>query len=182
MQPGQGLPSIIDAFTLNPSIRCRPGYYMSSALGSMDVLRRSNTYRPKWYVVPDEEHATIPAYQTFEYQIRVTPRSYVWGMILNQFAVAAPFVIGNAVDVWVQITDCCNGIPFFSDFVHGPAFQTLQATVTDQRNAMLPYLFSQPRLILEPGLLSVDLANTSAAAIRPQMLLFTAEPCEVYKQ
>jgi hypothetical protein len=179
-----GLPTIIDGFTLNPSIRFRPGYYMASALGSLDVLRRSNTYRPKWYIVPDEEHLTIPAYQTLEYQVRVTPRSYVWGMILNQFGINPPFanLAINADDVWCQITDSCNGIPFFSDFVRGRGFQTFQSTLPDQRNAMLPYLFSQPRLILEPGLLGVELANTAAVAIQPQLILFSAEPCEVYKQ
>ena len=177
---GAGLPSIIDAFTLNPAIRFRPGYYMASALGSMDVLRRANTYRPKWYVIPDDEHATIPAYQTLEYQLRVTPRSYVWGMILNQYD--ATFVPQAATDVWCRITDTCNGIPLFSDFVSGHGFQANQATPTDQRNAMLPYLLTQPRLILEPGLLAVELANTAATAIRPQLILFTAEPCEVYKR
>lgn len=180
MKPN-GLPSIIDGFTLNPAIRCRPGYYIASALAAMDVLRRANTYRPKWYVIPDDEHATIPAYQTLEYQLRVTPRSYVWGMVLNLYN-PATFAVVNADTVWCQITDTCNGIPLFSDFVRGRGFQTLQATATDQRNAMLPYLLPQPRLILEPGLIAVDLANTAAAAIRPQLLLFTAEPCEVYKQ
>jgi hypothetical protein len=177
-----GLPSVIDAFTLNPTIRYRPGYYMASALGSMDVLRRANTYRPKWYVLPDDQDSTIPAYQTLEYQLRVTPRSYVWGLIVNQFALVAPFAQANADDIWLQITDTCNGIPFFSDFVRGRGFQTLQGTPTDQRNAMLPYLFTQPRLVLEPGLLAVEMANTSATAIRPQIIIFTAEPCEVYKQ
>ena len=176
------LPSIIDAFTLNPALRPRPGYYMQSAVASMDVLRRANTYRPKWYVVPDDEHATIAAYQTLEYQLRVTPRSYVWALIVNQFGLAAPFVQTNADDVWVQITDTCNGIPFFSDFERGRGWQTRQASATDERNQMFPYLFTQPRLILEPGLLAIELANTSAAAIRPQLIIFTAEPCEVYKQ
>jgi hypothetical protein len=176
-----GLPSIIDGFTLNPAIRYRPGYYMASALASMDVLRRANTYRPKWYVLPDDEHTPIPAYQTLEYQLRVTPRSYVWGMMINQFSVAAPFTQLNADDIWVEITDTCNGIPFFSDFVRGRGFQSLQNVATDERNAMLPYLFTQPRLILEPGLLAVEMANTAAVAIRPQVILFSAEPCEVYK-
>ncbi len=176
----QPLPSIIDGFTLNPSIRYRPGWYTPSALGSLDVLRRANTYRPKWYIIPDDEHATIPAYQTLEYQFRVTPRSYVWGFILNQFSAA--FAPVAATDVWLQITDTCNGIPLFLDFASGHGFQTNQATPTDQRNAMLPYLLTQPRLILEPGLLNVELANTAAVAIRPQLLIFTAEPCEVYKQ
>lgn len=180
--PNPGLPSIIDAFTLNPAIRYRPGYYMANALGSLDVLRRANTYRPRWYIIPDDENSTIPAYQTLEYQLRVTPRSYIWAMILNRFNLVAPFAQINSDDVWVQITDSCNGIPFFSDFVQGRGFQTLQATLTDQRNAMLPHLFTQPRLILEPGLVAVELANTAAVAIRPQLILFSAEPCEVYKQ
>lgn len=173
------LEAIIDAFTLNPAIRYRPGYYVANALGSLDVLRRANTYRPRWYIVPDDENATIPAYQTLEYQIRVTPRSYVWGLIANQYN--AFFAPVNAVDFWLQITDSCNGITFFSDFVQGRAFQTLQATVTDQRNAMLPHLLTQPRLILEPGLLAVEIANTAAVAVRPQVVIFTAEPCEVQK-
>jgi len=177
-----GLPSIIDCFTLNPTIRYRPGSYMASAIGSLDILRRANTYRPKWYIIPDEEHATIAAYQTLEYQLRVTPRSYVWALIVNQFGLVAPFAQANSDDVWVQITDTCNGIPFFGDFARGRGFQTRQGTLTDQRNQMLPHLFTQPRLILEPGLLAVELANTAAIAIRPQVIIFTAEPCEVYKQ
>lgn len=181
MKPGE-LPTIIDAFTLNPAIRYRPGYYIASALASMDVLRRANTYRPKWYVVPDEEHAVLPRYQTLQYQVRVTPRSYVWALLLNQYAVAIPQAITNADDVWVQITDACNGISFFSDFVRGRAFQTLQNVLTDERNACLPHLLTQPRLILEPGLLAVEMANTSAADIRPQLIIFSAEPCEVYKR
>lgn len=178
-----GLPSVIDAFTVNPAIRCRPGYYIAAALASMDVLRRANTYRPKCYIIPDEEHLTIPAYQTLQYQLRVTPRSYLWAMILNQFFTEGDHIFqANANDVWCQITDTHNGIPLFGDFVRGRAYQTLQNTVTDQRNQMLPHLLTQPRLILEPGLLAIDLANTAAVAIRPQLVLFTAEPCEVYKQ
>jgi hypothetical protein len=174
-----GLPSIIDGFTLNPAIRYRPGYYMANSLGSLDVLRRANTYRPKWYVAPPDEDSTIPAYQTIQYQFRLNPRSYVWGIIVNQFGVVAPFAQIDADDVWVQITDSCTGIALFSDFVRGKAFQTLQATPADERNAMLPYLLTQPRLVLEPGLLNVELANTSSGIIRPQLVLFTAEPCEV---
>ena len=177
----RGLPSIIDGFTLNPAIRYRPNWYMAAALGSMDILRRANAYRPKWYVVPDDEHATIPAYQTLEYQLSLTPRSYIWGVLVNQFGLALPYVQTNADDVWVKLTDSCSGISLFSDFVRGLGFQSLQATLTDQRNAMLPYLLTQPRLVMEPGLVTVELANTAAVAIRPQLVVFTAEPCEVYK-
>ncbi len=148
MQPGE-LPTIIDAFTLNPAIRNRPGYYMASALASMDVLRRANTYRPKWYVVPDEEHAILPRYQTLQYQVRVTPRSYIWGMLLNQYAVAIPQAITNADDVWCQITDTCNGIPFFSDFVRKLCREIRR--VAPARGVQLPPLIlGNEKALLEP--------------------------------
>ncbi len=174
-----GLPSIIDGFTLNPAIRCRPGYYMASALGSMEVLRRANTYRPRWYIVPDDQNTPIAAYQTLEYQIRVTPRSYIWGLLANQFN--GVFAAINPLNLWLQITDSANGIPLFSDFASARGFSNMQNVATDQRNAMLPHLLTQPRLILEPGLVTVELANTSAAAITPQLVIFTAEPCEAQR-
>jgi hypothetical protein len=173
------LPPIIDAFTLNPAIRHRPGWYQPYALAALDVLRRANTYRPKQYVLPDDYNQPIPAYQTMNYQVRVAPKSYIWALLCNQFS--AGFVFQTPSDVWVQITDSCTGVSFFSDFVHGTAFQGLQNVATDQRNAMLPHLLTQPRLILEPGLVAVDIANTAAVAARVQLVLFVAEPCGVCK-
>lgn len=171
------LPGVVDAFTLNPSIRYRPGYYMPLALASLDVLRRANTWRPKLHTLPDDINMPIPAFETLEYQVRVVPGSYLWALVLNQYNDAWASV--NAADVWCQITDSCNGIPLFDDFISARSHSTLQNVATDARNAMLPHLLTQPRLILEPGLLNVELANTATVARRCQLVLFTAEPCEI---
>lgn len=175
------LPPIIDGFTLNPAVRYRPGYIMALALGSLDVLRRANTYRPKLHIVPDDINQPIAAFETVEYQVRVVPNSYVWGLIFNQYHEQNWSAVA-ATDTWIQITDACNGIQFFDDFVSGQLFTSLQNVVTDQRNASLPHLLTQPRLILEPGLLNVEIANTATGTRRCQLVIFTAEPCELGAQ
>jgi hypothetical protein len=151
---------------------------MPLALASLDVLRRANTYRPKMHLLPDDINMPIAAFETLEYQVRVVPGSYVWGLILNQYD-PATWVNVNAADIWCQITDSCNGIKLFDDFISARSHSTLQNVATDARNAMLPHLLTHPRLVLEPGLLNVELANTATAARRCQLVIFTAEPCEV---
>lgn len=171
------LPRIVDAFALNPAIRYRPGMFMNLALMQMDVLRRANTNRPRLYVLPDDYNNPIGAYQTMEYQVRVTPKSYVWGMISNVFSAA--FAVIDPINLYIKITDSCNGIPLQDDFTCSRAWQSRQNVAGDNRNQMLPHLLTQPRLILEPGLLAVEMANVSNAPLIAQMVLFTAEPCEV---
>lgn len=177
------LQSPIDAFVYNPAIRYRPYEYMGLALAGMDVLRRANTYRPKLYCVPDDFNQPIQAYETVEHQVRVTPNSYVWGLQCNQYSLAdggPGWAVIAGANVWIQITDSCNGLVYFSDFARGTAMQTLKGTPTDQRWQHHPHLLTQPRLVLEPGLLAVELANDSAANLRCQLIIFTAEPCERY--
>lgn len=174
------VPEIIDGFTLNPSIRYRPGWFYGMALGQLDIIRRANTYRPKIYVLPDEYNQPIPAYETREFQVRVTPNSYVWGLLANQFTPSGvPKYSKTQPTYCVKITDSCTGIGFFEDFVGALAFSGEQATLGDYRNMMLPHLLTQPRLIMAPGLLAVEIANPDATDLTCQLLIFTAEPCEV---
>jgi hypothetical protein len=173
-------PQIIDGFTLNPSIRYSPYRYYASALAQLDILRRSNTYRAKLHVFPaDRTDTPIPPYETREYQMRVTPNSYVWGLICNQFAVGdqrVPYATIPSTFLF-QITDSCSGVPLFEDFAAAEAYTTLAG---DNRNMMFPHLLPQPRLVLDPGLVTVEVANKDATNLYCQVVLFTAEPCEKY--
>ena len=174
------VPEIMDGFTLNPSIRYRPNWYFPMALGQLDILRRANTYRPKWYALPDEFNTPIPAYETREFQIRLTPGSYVWGLLANQFEPDNQTPYTKIQPTFcIKITDSCTGIGFWEDFVKAAAFSGEQATAGDYRNMMLPHLLTQPRLIMEPGLLAVEIANPDATDLTCQLLILSAEPCEV---
>lgn len=166
---------ILDGFTLNPAIRAWPGYFMPAALGQMDVLRRATRYRAKYHLVPDQANLSLAAYQTLEYEVRVIPGTYVWGLLAIQVSATGA---GVAPVYYFKITDACNGVPFSSDFVASRGFGNWAGN-RNLRAALLPHLLCTPRLVIEPGLLAVELANPTSAAIRPQLILCCTEPCEI---
>ena len=158
------LPNIIDGFSLNAALLSLPKRFFPNALAQLDVLRRAANYRPRWYCVPDDFSNPIPAYDTLQYQLQVAPGSYLW-------ATNWTVLDGENSDLWIQITDSCTEIPLGSDFQCGAAFRPTGAT------QLWPRIFGQPRLILEPGLINVEIANTQSSSRQCQLLLHFAEPC-----
>lgn len=166
----------VDGFTLNPTILLWPYAYTAGALAQMEVLRRANTYRPRIYAVPDDFNQPLDAYQTLEYQIKVAAGSYVWGVMFHQYS--AGWLQQDPTGVVVQITDACTGIPFYSEFAQPKGISGYDSTPYPGL-ASMPQLLTQPRLILEPGDINVELCNVGSTTQRCQLLIFTAEPCEV---
>lgn len=170
--------AVLDGFALNPNIRYLPYHYSAACLTQSEVLRRANLYRARWVVQPDDMNTPIPAYDTFEGQVKVQPGAYLWGFQLCQFSAA--FVAVVAADAIIQVTDACTGIPLFSDYTAGSGFSPFSAAVApDARGGIAPHLLTQPRLIMEPGLLNVEIANRAVTTMRCQLLLCFAEPCVV---
>ena len=161
------IPQIIDGFSLNAGLLYLPKRFFPSALAQLDVLRRATSYRPRWYCVPDDFSQPIAAYDTLQYQIQVVPGSYLLATnwtVLDRGA--------ELSDLYIQITDSCTEIPLGSDFMAGSAFRPSGAT------QLWPRLLAQPRLILEPGLINVEIANTQSSSRQCQLLLHFAEPCQ----
>jgi len=172
---------ILDGFALNLNIRYLPYHYPAACLGQSGVLRRANLYRARWIVQPDDANTPIAAYDTFEGQVQVMPGSYLWGFQLNQLD--ALFALVAAADVIFQITDACTGVPLLSDYGSGAGFSSFGAALgVDFHGGVAPHLLTQPRLIMAPGLLNVEIANRAVTAMRCQLLLFFAEPCVVLEE
>ena len=168
------LPPIFDGFSLNAGLLYLPKRFFPNALAQLDVLRRAANYRPRWYCVPDDFNEPIAAYDTLQYQIRVTPGSYLWGLNWTVLPTEDPRVDEALIsDLYVQITDSCSEIPLFNDFVCGAALRPSGAT------QLWPRILGQPRLIIEPALVNVEIANTRSHSRQCQLLLHFAEPCEV---
>lgn len=162
-----------DGFTLDPATRYLPNRYMPGALGQMDVLRRANGYRPRWFLVPDDFNQPLAAYSTIEYQIQVAGGSYLWGLLFTQLNGASVEVAPTGVVF--QITEACNGLTLFDDFISGSAFSHFQAVALPR--GMEPVVpLCQPRLFLEPGTVNVEMCNLGAAVANCQLLLMFAEP------
>jgi len=169
--------AVLDGFSLNLNIRYLPYHYHAACLSQSEVLRRANLYRARWVVMPDDMNTPIAAYDTFEGQIKVQPGAYLWGFQATQFNAA--FVAVAAADVIIQVTDACTGIPLFSDYAAGSGFTPFSAIAADAHGGIAPHLLTQPRLIMEPGLLNVEIANRAVTAMRCQLLLCFSEPCVV---
>jgi len=167
---------IVDGFTMSASQLLGPQSTRALALGQMDTLRRASAMRSRHYIAPLSSDEPIKAYSQNEYQIGLTPGSYVWGLSFSIFAAE----IANAEFVHIQITDACTETGFFSDYVRGINFMTqgsLASNFFPSGAFRAPCLLTQPRLIGDPAKLNVEIYNSSSADLHPQLLICVAEPC-----
>jgi hypothetical protein len=176
---GAVLPNCItDGFTYLTGVQYLPERFYPVCLAQMQILRRANTYRPRWFCLPDQMNRPLAAYGSppFEYQIHIVPGAYLWGMTFAVISLGET-VPPTTADVLVQITDACTGIPLFSDY---PVCEVAAVPGGENpRFSIAPVLLTQPRLILEPGLINVELTNRAAIPRDCQLLLMFAEPCDI---
>lgn len=158
---------VVDGFLNSASQLYLPTSYRASALVSMEVLRRANGFRTRWFLSPLDIQDPIPAYSQVEQQIGVEAGSYLWGLSFS-----APFaeIAGASSYITIQITDSCTEVPLFSDYAKGVQFEPV--TGAAQRNPVL----IMPKLISAPGFLDIEIYNAANVAIRCQLAILVAEP------
>ena len=168
----------VDGFMYNSCLLYLPNRFMPAALTQLETLRRAQNFRARWFCIPDAQAEPIAAYDTFQYQVNIAPGSYLWGMMFNNLT--APNI--NS-DLLISVVDACTGIPLFNDFVNAtiasPGAAGAPPTLTSRN---LPVLLTQPRLVLEPGLVDVEIANQTNGSRTCQLVLMFAEPCRVFEE
>jgi hypothetical protein len=145
----------------------------------METLRRAQErYRPRWHVVPDRYSITlIAARDVIHYQLYQKPGSWLW-------AVSAAASAGevNTSDFSITIRESCSNIPLWDQAASAADVRSPIAGATlgvDTDFNLPPFaVLPEPRLILEPGLVHVEIWNTSAFSGACQVMLFFAEPKE----
>lgn len=169
---------VVDGFLNSLSQLYLPTSYRASALAQMEMLRRARGYRARWYLAPEDLEQPIPAYGQREYQVRVEPGSYVWGV--SFFGIDTETNVAGQV-VRVQVTDSCTETPFFSDYTKGAQLQTAHGDVADNfrltvSNVPRAPVLINPRLVGQPGTLDIELYNSADESMQVQLVLFVAEP------
>ncbi len=185
----QNYPQIVDGFVYSGLFGARPLNGMNwywNCLANMEALRvDADSFRPRWWVIPknftepaNTASANIQPGQTVFYEFQVKPGSYFWGM---QFAVFNDTIPQSRFSVIIRESATDIG---FSDrpmaasaiFSGSPVdpFNTLKVPVK---------LLPEPRLILDPGQIHVEVSNDSDPAdeenaVSCQLLLLFAEPKE----
>lgn len=169
---------VIDGFLYNPNIRYWPNSYAPLALTNvgMEVLRRANLLRPRWYGLPDAQSTPIAPYETFENQVQVTAGSYLWALTYIEFVEEDDVLIPSAgTKGLVNIVDSCTGVAMTQDYMIGQGVGSYGTA--GSRGPTSPQILTQPRIISAPGLINVEIANKSGEDLNCMLVLFTAEPC-----
>lgn len=170
------LKQVVDGFSYNTMLLWLQERYFPNALAQLDVLRRAANYRTRWWCVPDDIGEPIQPFDTYYFQCEVSSGSYLWAYMWASVTATNP--AGNptettASDLLIQAVDACTGIPLFQDYANGGGCSA------NFNSRMLPILLTQPRLILEPGLVNVEIANRTPNTINCQLLLMFAESCKL---
>jgi hypothetical protein len=168
--------SIVDGFQYNLFLRNFPERYYPLALTQLEPFRRARGYRPRWYTVPDADNlGSIPAYGTIEEQLRIAPGSWLWGLSIALLAPAG--IVDPTLVLMIQITDGSTGLKLFSDFLSAGFIWTQGGGLPPAVIDNVPYILSQPRPVVEPGFVNVEIAELTGVTLgRAQLVLYCMEP------
>jgi hypothetical protein len=161
--------AVVDGFCYNlTQSMVLPNQYLPLAMGQLEKVRKAAGLRPKWYSVPEETGLNVIAQVGYyRAKIQVASSSYLIGISVNQDAALI------STQLQVKLTEGATGIPIFHNYVDLAAIS--DSTFLDVPAFYLP----EPRLIVEPGWISVEITNlfggTPIAGVTWLMLL-CAEP------
>lgn len=170
------LPQIVDGFSYNDQLIYLPDRYFPMALQGLDLLRRASNFRVREFCLPTNFEVPINPFDTLYHQIEVAGGSYLWGYNFVSLSATAPGggpVATTATDLLIQAVDSCTGIPLFQDFASGGG------NSSNGNARCFPIILNQPRLILDPGLVNVEITNRTANSITCQLRLRFAESCKL---
>lgn len=185
---------IVDGFCYAARMMDTPYMYQTSALESLDTLRRAKNFVPRIYALPDITNGPLANYSNFTGQVRVVDGSYLWAVSLGVFIddnIGPPFAFDrsfpsvgqNGQRYFISVRDEGSGVPIFSDWVSETNLFVPTDDSSDNRvfySILAPMPLSSPRPILAPGVLTVNISFTftyAVASVTPQVLLYCAEPC-----
>jgi hypothetical protein len=153
--------------TIGPTL---PQLYKPMAMGQLEKVRKAQGLRPKWYAVPEQNGVIeVPSLGYYRAQIQVEPGSYLIGILPTNDVFTT--ITGFELKLWEGET----GIQFFHNFVEMSAFIDAVPPTPDSPAIYLP----EPRLILHPGWIGVEIANMFGGGAVPGVewfMLLVAEP------
>jgi hypothetical protein len=163
----------VDGFTLDQGFRNMPFEYPALALGQIELLRKARNLRPKWYQFPTltgtNAFPSIGARGSYEKQIRVLSGSWLWA-----------YTMFGAFSF--QVTEQATNRKYAFDY------ELTQTAVGGQFGAVPGVksrlcMIGEPWLILDPGLVNVELYDTTAALNMQELVLWFAEPvCAIERE
>jgi len=147
--------------SMYPQLRDR---YHGAALAAAQALRQAQGYELEIYCVPDDSNIDVAASSPFEGRVTVPPQSYVWAIAASS---------NQAAGFDLQIRDAFASQEFFGQRID---WNNASGQGSSQGMSSPLFILPKPWLILEPGLLIVQIFNKAAAVNTIQVALFIARP------
>lgn len=148
-----------------PQFRPRTRRYHAAALAELRRITSQPGYRPNAYPLPSEANASLPERALVEIRLSLPVGTYVWG-----FSGSTSQTAGFET----QIVDLRDNSPYFTAPVLWSNV-TGQGTTPEGLSTPL-FILPQPRLVIEPAVLKVQIKNLATATNLVQLVVFTAEP------
>ena len=141
--------------------------YHTRALAALRALTAEGGFRPNAYPMPDEPNQTLPAGAPIEIKLSLPVGSWLWA-----FAATA----SDSAGFETQVIDLREGAPLWGT----PAdWRNVSGQGTTEGITFPLWILPAPRLVIEPGLLSVKLRNLATVANTVQLVAFVIEPEEI---
>jgi len=144
----------------HPQFMRRPGPTRTLLLD----LDRAGSYEPRILAVPKASDVDIAARSTYEEQLNIEPGSWLWALSGSSDETAG---------FKAQITDMQTGANLASKPINYRNC-TGQGSASGVTNPL--HILSRPRLILEPGLVAVQIINLATVQNKIQLCLWSAVP------
>ena len=122
-------------------------------------------YEPGAYRIPDADNTAVVPKGKFEQKISLPVSSYVWGF--SGYS-------SDAAGFRVQVIDVGTGTPFFDSRVYHKIVTGQDQTIAGGAFPIAP--LDKPRLVIEPGLLKIQIENLAAASNQIYFVIWTSEP------
>lgn len=148
-----------------PQFRPRAHRYHARALPELLRITSQPGFEPNAYPLPSETNANLPSRALVEIRLSLPTGTYVWGFSGSS---------SQAAGFETQIIDLRDNVPYFTAPV-------LWSNITGQGSAPAGlstplFILPQPRLVIEPAVLKVQIKNLASATNLVQLVVFTAEP------
>lgn len=172
---------VVDGFFEDFRLRPQCLSYLPLALSHnmLPVRMAFGDRRPRYVTVPTSLQVQIPVTSFYEEQISVLPGSILWGLSV----ICKDEDPSQLQNYSIRITDLQTGIEIFSEFTN---VEMLNPAGIDAGNGTraegAPFILPEPYIILDPGLLMVEIGtlnNATFLTTEPvQILMFFSEPIQ----
>jgi len=142
----------------------RFGSYGAQALEAAATVRGAANYEPFVFALPEDSRHTLDARGTYDGRLSMLPGTFITHITASS---------SEAAGMKVQITDLGTNATLFAKPIQ---YQNMSGQGSASGVSTPVFLLPVPKLVIEPGLISISIQNLATVPNLVQVCLFVAQP------